>query len=87
MSDRETCSTHHGQLNREVRGKDLLGAFPLLLGCWNLGRLQLPLAEVGHGVDDNPRDTTTEVHELVELSVNVGKYENLCAHLVKKEAH
>lgn len=47
-----------------MREQDLLGAFPLFLRCRNLRRLQFPLAEIWHGVDDDPWDATAEVHDL-----------------------
>jgi hypothetical protein len=55
-----------GPLDGEVGKEDSLGTLPLLLWCGHLVGLQLPLAEVGEGVNDNPRYATTEIDGLVE---------------------
>jgi hypothetical protein len=41
-----------------------LCALPLILSRRELVRLKLPSAEVRNGVDDDPRDTTSKVHNL-----------------------
>ena len=47
----------------------LLRALPLVSGRRNPVRLELPLAEVGCRVDDDPWDGTAEVHDLRESGV------------------
>jgi hypothetical protein len=58
--------TYCGRLDGEVREEDLLRALPLLRGRGDLVRLELPLAEVGDGVDDDPGDAAAEVDDLTE---------------------
>jgi hypothetical protein len=53
-----------GPLDGEVGKEDSLGTLPLLLWCGHLVGLQLPLAEVGYGVNDDPRYATTEIDGL-----------------------
>lgn len=59
-----TSSTYRRQLDGKVTKQNLPGAFPLLGGRRDFARLQLPLAEVRNGVDDNPWDATTKVNNL-----------------------
>lgn len=47
-----------------MRGKNTLGALPLLLRSGNLVGLNLPLLEIRNSVYDDPRYATTEVNEL-----------------------
>jgi len=56
--------TYSRKLDGEVREQNLLSAGPLLFRCGDFGGLELPLAEVRHSVNDNPRDTTPKVHNL-----------------------
>ena len=53
-----------GQLDGEVAEEHLLSAGPLLTGSRDLVWLELPPAEVGHCVDDNPWDCPAEVYNL-----------------------
>ncbi len=53
-----------GPLDGEVGKEDPLGTLPLLLWCGHLVGLQLPLAEVGDCINDNPRYATTEIDGL-----------------------
>lgn len=57
--------TYSGQFNSEMGEKHLLGALPLLCGGRNFGRLEFPLLKVRNGVDDDPRNTASEIHNLV----------------------
>ncbi|KAI3476992.1 hypothetical protein L1887_61422 [Cichorium endivia] len=54
------------QLYGKVRQQHVLGALPLLLRGGYLVVLQLVLAHARHGVDDDPRDRTAKVDELVQ---------------------
>lgn len=51
--------------------KDLLGTLPLFLGSRDLVGLQFPLLKVRHSVDDDPRNTTSEIYNLEWVSKNV----------------
>jgi hypothetical protein len=55
-----------GELNSKVGEEDELGAFPLLFCGGDLVWLELPLPEVGNGVDDDPRDATTKIYNLCD---------------------
>ena len=59
-----------GELDGEMAEQDLLRARPLFGGRRDLVGLKLPLAEVGHGIDDDPWDSATEVHDLRARSVS-----------------
>jgi hypothetical protein len=61
---RKDSNTYCWELDGEVREENLLRALPLLSSGRDLGRLQLPLAEVRDGVDDDPWYTAAEVHQL-----------------------
>jgi hypothetical protein len=39
--------------------------------CWYFGRLELPPAEVGSGVDNNPGDGTPEINDLNKISFRI----------------
>ena len=54
----------NGELNGEVAEENLLGAGPLFTGSRDLVWLKLPLAEVGHSVDNDPWDRPAEVYDL-----------------------
>lgn len=55
-----------GELDSEMREQDTLGTFPLLSSRRNLGGLKFPFPEVGDSVDDDPRNATTKVDNLVK---------------------
>jgi hypothetical protein len=59
-----TTATYCRGLNGEVREQDLLGALPLLPWRRDFVRLELPLAEVRDGIDDDPRDAAAKVDKL-----------------------
>lgn len=54
------------QLDGEVREENVLGALPLLFKSRHLLVLQLVLAHRWHGVNDDPRNGTSEVNDLVD---------------------
>ena len=54
------------QLDREVREKNVFGALPLLFRGGHLVILQLVLAHRWHRVNDDPRNGTAEVDDLVD---------------------
>ena len=57
-------ATYQRQLNREMGEKHLLRACPLLSSSRYLVGLELPLVEVRNGVDDDPWDAASKVHDL-----------------------
>ncbi len=59
-----TKETHCGKFDGKMTEENLFCALPLLLDCWDLGRLKLPLPEVGKSVNDDPRDAPSEVDDL-----------------------
>lgn len=79
-------TTYRGELDGEVREEDLLGALPLLLRSGHLCRLELPLAEIGDGVDNDPWDATPKVDEL-HVCQRLATDTKCATYLVKQEAH
>jgi len=57
---------NQGELDGKVGKEDTLCAFPLILGRRDLVWLELPPTKVRNGVDDDPRDATSEVDNLME---------------------
>lgn len=55
-----------GSFTGEVSEKNDLGAFEDLRARDVLVRLKLPLLEVGHSIDDEPRDTPSKIDNFVE---------------------
>ncbi len=56
--------TNRRQFDSEMRKQDHLGAFPLVQSGRNLIGLELPLAEIGYRIDDNPGYTTAKIDNL-----------------------
>jgi hypothetical protein len=78
---RKWCA-YGGPLDGEVGKEDSLGTLPLLLWCGHLVGLQLPLAEVGEGVNDNPRYATTEIDG---LQMQAARGSVFCLESMKRE--
>lgn len=87
---RYSRSSYRGEFNREVREEHLLRAFPLLCGSGDLSRLELPLAEIWNGVDDDPGNAASKVYNLAERDSECHGHTIVSQerpHLMQQEAH